>query len=306
MQKVEVEKLADFSGHKDAVYTLAGAGGADAFFSAGGDGMVIRWGLHDMQGEVVARLPAAIYGLVYRQDRNLLLASTRQGHIYKLDLEARQLIQQISLQGDIFDIQCMPEHNLLIAAAGGGYLYFLDMEKLEVIQAYHPTDQNAREIVISSDRKLIATGWSDKHVRLYDPASCKEVFAFEAHDNSVFALAFSRDDKYLLSGGRDAAIKVWDHAEVFELHKSLPAHWFTVNDIQMHPAKDLFASGSRDKSVKIWDAASFELLKVIDRSKFAAHSHSVNKALWLPGTDILLSASDDKHIMAWQVSALGN
>lgn len=59
-----------------------------------------------------------------------------------------------------------------------------------------------------------------------------------------------------------------------------------------------------DKSIKIWEAATFRLLKVIDRARHAGHGTSVNKLLWLEYHDRLISASDDRTVSIWAVDPL--
>jgi WD40 repeat protein len=59
-----------------------------------------------------------------------------------------------------------------------------------------------------------------------------------------------------------------------------------------------------DKSIKIWDAATFRLLKVIDRARHAGHGTSINKLLWTNFNNQLVSAGDDKRISVWDIKSL--
>jgi WD40 repeat protein len=56
-----------------------------------------------------------------------------------------------------------------------------------------------------------------------------------------------------------------------------------------------------DKTIKIWDLHTFQLLKVIDRSRHAGHATSVNKVLWTDHAGQLLSCSDDRKISVWDL-----
>ena len=297
---MEINKQAVFSGHQDGVYALCKKDD-NHFFSAAGDGMLILWDMQNPdEGEVVARLPQATYSLVYMQEKEILIAGTRFGNLYAFDLKNRKLLKQASLPGDIFKLSRIPDKGTIMAAMAGGHFCFFDEDTLEIKTAYHPVNENARAIALSHSGKIAATGWSDHHIRIYDTDTFKEIFAFPAHQNSVFALAFTPDDKYLLSGGRDAAIRIWEHEHAFENYLNLPAHWFTVNDIQFSPNGKYFASASRDKSAKIWRTEGFGLVHVIDNKRFEAHSHSVNILLWMG--DILITAGDDRQIISWELS----
>ncbi|MBL0072014.1 MAG: hypothetical protein IPP34_09475 [Bacteroidetes bacterium] len=80
--------------------------------------------------------------------------------------------------------------------------------------------------------------------------------------------------------------------------QKIPAHNYAIYSIVFHPTQNIFATGSRDKTIKIWDAASFEIIKRIDKISDEGHVNSVNKLFFLPD-GLLLSASDDRAVMAW-------
>ena len=75
MSALQVKKLHTITGHRDAIYTPEGADQPGVFFSAAGDGMVVRWDLRDPEnGEVVAKLPNSVYALHHHDASQLLVA----------------------------------------------------------------------------------------------------------------------------------------------------------------------------------------------------------------------------------------
>jgi WD40 repeat protein len=302
MASVEILHNGVLEGNKDAIYALVSGADPNILFSAGGDGMIIRWDLaHKGDGELVARLPAAIYGLQYFADANMMLAGTRFGGLYALDLKTHKQKALIDLKHDIFKLCLLPEQNLVAAACANGYLYFVQAETLDIVHLIQPGQASCRTLALSPDGGYLASGWSDGMIRVYDTNSFAEIQSFTAHTPSVFALVYNRVGDKLISGGRDAQIRVWDTAISYIETKKIPAHLFTVNDLVMIPEYGLMASASRDKTVKIWDSENFDLLKVIDRAKLPAHSHSVNKLLWTGYENNLVSAGDDKVIRIWGI-----
>ena len=51
MANIQVQKLHSLTGHRDCVYALAATSSARYFFSAAGDGMVVKWDLLAPEGD---------------------------------------------------------------------------------------------------------------------------------------------------------------------------------------------------------------------------------------------------------------
>jgi len=301
--KVEIIFNGVLEGHKDAVYALCMARDPGQFFSAGGDGMIVRWNLsHKGDGIVVARMPNAVYSLLYFKDSDIMIAGTRFGNLFALDLQSQKHMAVKNLENDIFNLYYIPGINLITAACANGYLYVLHPQTLGIIHQFHQTESSCRCLALSPDGKHLASGWSDGRIRIYDvDADFMEIQDFEANLPSVFSLVYNIKGDKLISGGRDAQIRVWERGDTYFEALKIPAHLFTVNDLELIPELGLMASASRDKTVKIWDANNFDLLKVIDKPKLPAHSHSVNKLLWTGFENNLVSAGDDKAILVWGI-----
>ena len=90
---------------------------------------------------------------------------------------------------------------------------------------------------------MLASGSSDKTVKLWDVASGRELRTLSGHTDDVISVAFSPDGKVLASGSRDNTIKLWDVASGREL-RTLSGHTNTVLSVAFSPDGKLLASGS--------------------------------------------------------------
>jgi WD40 repeat protein len=72
--------------------------------------------------------------------------------------------------------------------------------------------------VFTPDGKLV-TGAGDGVIRLWDPATAKEVRRLRGHEGAVLSLALSADGRTLASGGQDRTVRVWDLASGKELRR---------------------------------------------------------------------------------------
>ena len=298
---MQVSKIDTFSGHRDCVYTLERAKNPNQFFSAGGDGLVIRWDLTMPDvGELFAQVPASIYALCFDELRNQLWVAQNFNGIHLIDVESKQEIKSIKItSSSIFDIKIV-ENNAFIGLSDGT-IVVMDVESFEVKKHIKASDKSVRNIAVNSLLREFAVAYSDFSVKIFDLQDFSLKLVVSHHTNSVFALSYSPDYQYLISAGRDAHLKVFDVNNQYELQQDIAAHLFAINDIKFSPDGKLFATCSMDKSIKIWDAQQFKLLKVIDKARHAGHGTSINKLFWSEYESLLVSASDDKRISIWEI-----
>jgi WD40 repeat protein len=292
---VQIQLFAQLTGHREAVYALVPGPENHLFYSAGGDGMVVEWDLKKpSEGRLIARMPATIYALEFDRSSQCLYAGLRNGAVYKLQIGSPSSPEIVTLHSEVFALQLLD--NCIIAGTGKGTLYRLDKD-LSLESEINISDKSCRTIC-ASPRSLLATGWSDNHIRIFD-FGLNELYDFTAHENSVFALHYSADGSRLFSGGRDAKLNEWDAINGYELIQSLPAHWFTINHITV--SDNLLFTASRDKTIRVWNQSPLELLATINRADFDAHTHSVNRLLWTGYDNLLVSAGDDRIVRVWRV-----
>jgi WD40 repeat protein len=78
-------------------------------------------------------------------------------------------------------------------------------------QSLSPTDgsQKCAALAWSPDGTLLATGWGDGIVRVWDPATAKPLHKLPGHTGQVVYLAWAKDGKTLLSDSEDGTHRVW-------------------------------------------------------------------------------------------------
>lgn len=99
----------------------------------------------------------------------------------------------------------------------------------------------------------LASGSSDKSIRMWDVSSGECVRIFTGHFGAIHALAFSPDGRVLASAGEDKTIVLWDIASGQKL-KTLTGHTKTIWSLDFSAEGTLLASGSADQTVRLWDA----------------------------------------------------
>lgn len=299
MSAIQVKKQHTLTGHKDCLYTLC-AYNESAFFSAGGDGMVVLWDLKDPQvGKMIVKVPASIYAISYQKEKNLLVVGQNFNGIHLVDVENKQEVGSLKLNDSaIFDIQTTEDS--IYVGTGSGEVYKVSWD-LQILATARLSNQSARSIAVSEERGEVAVGYSDHHIRILSKEDLSMKKAFKAHEISVFSLRYHPQLPVLLSASRDARFKIWDIDRGYDEIEEVVGHMYAINHIDFSPDGKHFATCSMDKSIKVWDANEFKLLKVIDKARHAGHATSVNKLLWMNYHNWLVSCSDDRTISVWEI-----
>jgi WD40 repeat protein len=115
---------------------------------------------------------------------------------------------------------------------------------------------------------LLATGSTDKTVKIWDVASGGLLESLNGHSGEINAIAFSPDGNTLATGSFDATVKIWRRAtgsegdawvilKTFKHHKPVVALAFS-------PDGNTLATGARDSTPKLWDVDAGVAFKTLN------------------------------------------
>jgi WD40 repeat protein len=299
MRKIEITKIAHFSGHKGSIFSLCKGLTEHTFYSGADDGYIAEWNHHKKgDGTLLVQVNRPVYAMYLDIEQQQLLCGTAAGNLHIINLQQRSEIRNIEAHTlGLYDIKATEKY--IITTGGNGAICIWDKKTLSLIHTIQASTKSARVIALHPSEKKFAVGFSDHHIRIYSTDTFELLHEKNAHTNSVFALAYSPDGNLLYSGGRDVMLKSWD--PTFQNKLDIPAHTLHINAIAFSPNGELYATVSMDKTIKLWDTETDTLLKVADKQRNDGHTTSVNKLLWLNDEE-LLTCSDDRVVMMWKIS----
>jgi len=298
--RVNVSKHRQYKGHQGAVFSLI-KGKDQTFFTAGGDGSVMRWDLEEDRGEKKGHVPGTVFALHYLPETDYMIAGTMEGDVFVLDLVHNKIVNKKRLdETAVFDIRLLPGSELFAVLTGSGTLWMLDFE-YNAVGKVDLTKASLRGLAYDPLGKALAIGSSDHKIYVNTDPVLDDWKVLDGPTHSVFSVAFDHTGRRLYAGSRDAHLYAFDVDNDYEQINKVNAHMYTINHIVASDSKDLIFTASRDKHIKIWNSRSLDLVKVIDYEKLDAHTHSVNKLLLLEPQNLLISASDDRSVMVWQL-----
>ena len=154
-----------------------------------------------------------------------------------------------------------------------------------------------RSVAFSPDGALLAAGFMNGRVQVWQSDSGQSTYSTSVHLASVNSVAFSPDNFWLASGSRDRTIKLLEAETGLEV-RVLSGHLGEVRSVSFSPDGQWLTSGSHDKTVRLWRVATGGLVET-----FAGHAQQVTSAIFSPEGRTIASASWDRTVRLWDVTS---
>lgn len=289
-------KFKEFSGHGAGIYSLAFDG--QFIYSASADHYVARWNIETgEQDRFAIKFDFPAYSIALLNNADFLAVGLSSGDLHIFDLINRVEVKFYKQHTKA--IFCIAENQAkkqFYTVDADGNLSIWDTEKFSLL-LYLPIDcGKVRRIAIDESGENFALACQDGTIRIFETAYFNEIRTIKAHEGGTTSLVFVPNNE-IISGGKDAHICRWNWKSEICL-KRIPAHNFSVYDLQVLKTKNLLVSASRDKTIKVWNLQDLSIYQRIDL-KQKGHRHSVNALQILDDTSFV-SASDDKRILCWK------
>ncbi|TFK68146.1 WD40 repeat-like protein [Pluteus cervinus] len=151
-------------------------------------------------------------------------------------------------------------------------------------------------VAASPDGKYVASGSSDKTVRIWDTTTGQQIGKpFQGHRREVSSLSYSPDGKTVVSGSWDKTVRIWDVNTGQLVGQPLRGHTGHVTSVSYSPDGKNIVSGSDDKTIRIWNAST---RKPIGQS-LCGHTDQIMSVSYAPDGLHIASGSVDKTIRIW-------
>lgn len=297
--EAQIIRPRNFQGHDHEVAVVMYTPDGTCLLSGSQDGTIRLWEIKTEKEirRYKAHEGARVQALDLWQDKKrLLMASGASDTLIKIwDLTANKELKPISGSKDaILSLRFMKDGRRLVATnASGAQFWYINYASDTVLLEGHTDLINS--VALSPDDKILATGSSDKTIKLWDVKDEEELKTLKVHTDWVRCVAFSPDGKYLASGSRDETVKIWDVQSGMPL-LSLDAHRDGAYCVAWRPDGKMIATSGGDRRVKVWEIPTGK--KVHDLYR---HTGIVFWVAWSPNGKSMATASADKTVKLWEL-----
>jgi sugar lactone lactonase YvrE len=148
-------------------------------------------------------------------------------------------------------------------------------------------------VAFSPDGRTLASGASDRTVRIWDTATGRSISTSKEHRGKVLDLVFSPDGNLLASAADDASVLLWQ-AGTWKRVAKLNLEIESVQAVAFSPDGATIAAGGLDGPVVLWDART-----LTERARLSGHRDDTYDLAFSPDGKTLVSGGSDGTVRVW-------
>jgi len=152
-----------------------------------------------------------------------------------------------------------------------------------------------RALTVDCSNEWLASGASDRTIKIFDLASGKLKLTLTGHISAVRGLAVSDRSPYLFSVGEDKTVKCWD-LETNKCVRQYHGHLSAVYCCALHPTLDVLITGGRDSSARVWDIRTKSEIFLL-----SGHTDTVASVIAQATEPQVVTGSMDSTIRLWDL-----
>ncbi len=156
-----------------------------------------------------------------------------------------------------------PSQNYVLEDVGRIRLYDFQTGQLLALLKSHTNVVNS--LAFSADSRYLASGSTDKTVKLWEVAGRTLARTLTGHTKSIYGLAFSPDGRQVVSASYDQTLKLWQTSSGTQ-QATLEGHTDRVWAVAWSPNGKYIASGSWDQKVIIWEGGTGRHIRTLDNA----------------------------------------
>ncbi|XP_064608523.1 WD repeat-containing protein 3-like [Liolophura sinensis] len=170
-----------------------------------------------------------------------------------------------------------------------------DLKTSEKFRALPGEKHEVTVITASPDNSLLAAGYNNGTVRIFNIASGDVSIVFNGHKSAVSALNFDDQGLRLVSGAKDTDVVVWDVVSESGLFR-LKGHKGLVTQAKFVKGHNFLLTSSKDTFIKFWDLDTQHCFYTL-----VGHRSEIYDFVLLRDDTVLVTGSADSELRVWEI-----
>ena len=297
-----------------AVRSVVYSNDGNYFYSANGDGEVVKWNVVTREWEKIFQNDDVARVVNISPNEQYLALGTDLNNILIFDVNnINQEPTKIGGHegGTVLDLLFLPDNSGFISVGIDNRILRSDFRSSTELAR---SNTKINKIALSPDAKTLVGGGEDGNVYIWDLTDIGKgattlvnkstqvdstgVVSTSSKRSPIKSIKFSNDGKLLAYGTDDGRIRIWDLKEDKQIPPTLTGFRSTITDIEFSPDDRLLLATSRNKQVRMWDLENpFDLPITLQDYKGASGEQGwVNDADFSPDGNYFITAANDGNI----------
>ncbi|XP_071956729.1 WD repeat-containing protein 3-like [Antedon mediterranea] len=187
------------------------------------------------------------------------------------------------------------ERSNLIAVPAVEHVIIWNIRKNEKVLILEGNKHEVTALTGCPQSKLLAVGYADGSIQLFDLSSGEPNIVFNGHKSAVTTLTFDRAGLTLASGSKDTDVILWDIVNESGLYR-LKGHKGIVTKCQFMKTKNILITSSKDTFIKFWDLDTQHCFKTL-----VGHRTEVWDFICLDDSK-LITGCGDSELRVWYLN----
>lgn len=282
-------------GHEGAVRSLTFIPRSSIFYSAGGDGKVLRWDLMNKSHSYQTLIKNNFINrsLNISDNGRWLACGTGNASIQLFNLNKPGTGPKVleGHNGWVWALDFTPDNNGLISTSTDKSIIYWDLisNSNRKITTY---DSRIRSISIAPNGKYVTGGTDNGKVIVWDISTGDAETIYEAAGNTIYVVNYNKRGNIIAFGDKNGYLRLIN-ANTKKVYKTIKAHGARILDINFSPDSRQIATSSMDGTIKVWNTSNLSIRPLV----ITEHESWVISIAFSPDGKKLVSSSNDKDMI---------
>jgi WD40 repeat protein len=171
------------------------------------------------------------------------------------------------------------------------------VQKSAMVMTSHP--EGVTSVAFSPDSHLIAAGFSDGTIQVWDAATGARQCMLTGHGDAVMSVAVSHNHQFVVSGSIHHLVRIWNIRTGMQ-QQVIRGHTDRVTSTVFSTDDEYIASGSQDGTVRVWAARTG--MQMHNLHNIYRHEGWVNCVAFSPDSQHVVSGHEDNAARIWSLA----
>ncbi len=281
-----------FEGHGSAITSLTKGDSEQSFYSAGSEGLIVRWNLtKPNEGEVLIKLRGLIATIKYDPASNTLYAAVNHKGLFIINAKSRVILETVEIPATSFGKIDVSKNHIIISTQIGEVI-LIDKKMLAIKERIESGLKEPPSFITYDDNLWYSTNQGIKQLAINNKA------AKRLNIEDIPSSLKLYQNKLIFASCK--GLFVWNIAKRKLEIETVWKDDVEIKEMCINSAKLSVLTLSKPNVITSYKIEKKKIIKL--NSAQIEHNGGINDILWIENYKFVITAGTNKKIGIWQVN----